>query len=246
MIDIHCHILPMVDDGASSVKMALDLLVMAYEDGTDAIVLTPHLAYVYGYENPYHQIKRLFLDFQNIVKQEKIPIDLYLGTEYLFSSCENFLRHKDDITRMNKTSYILMEFFFDVSEEMIMEAVDLVLENQLIPIIAHPERYDCVQSSLDVIENIIQKGALLQMNKGSVFGKYGSHAREVILEMLDHHYIHFIGSDAHHPSYRSSKIYDDYVFVRDVYGEKYAQRIFYDNPINILNLRKREYDEEGD
>ena len=88
MIDIHSHILPMIDDGASSVEMALDMLDAAYRDGTDAIILTPHLAYEYGFINPYSKIKNLFKDLKNIVEYEHIPIDLYLGCEFLFSSPE--------------------------------------------------------------------------------------------------------------------------------------------------------------
>ena len=53
MIDIHCHILPMVDDGSQSVEESLQMLINAYEDGTDEIILTPHLAYAYGFGNPY-------------------------------------------------------------------------------------------------------------------------------------------------------------------------------------------------
>ena len=114
MIDIHSHILPMVDDGSQSIDESLRMLINAYEDGTDGIVLTPHLAYEYGFKNSWSYIQKLFMDFQNIVKQEHIPIQLYLGTEFLMSSVDVFLAHLDDITRMNSTQYLLMEFFFDV------------------------------------------------------------------------------------------------------------------------------------
>ena len=192
MIDIHSHILPMIDDGASSVEMALDLLSMAYDDGTDAIVLTPHYADSYGFDNPYDKIKMLFDDLQFIVKQERIPIQLYLGTEYLFSSPEHFLQHQHEIARINQTQYLLMEFFFDVTEDQVIEAVDYVLKSGYIPIIAHPERYECIQSSFQVVEDVIHQGALLQMNKGSITGKYGHKAMKTVFQMLAHNNIHLI------------------------------------------------------
>ena len=67
MIDIHSHILPLIDDGASSVDQALEMLIQAYEDGTDEIVLTPHLAYAYGFDNPNEKIRSLFEDLSYIV-----------------------------------------------------------------------------------------------------------------------------------------------------------------------------------
>ena len=66
MIDIHSHILPMIDDGASSVEMALEMLRKAYDDGTDVIILTPHVAHVYGFDNPNKKIKDEYEEFLKI------------------------------------------------------------------------------------------------------------------------------------------------------------------------------------
>lgn len=234
MIDIHSHVLPMVDDGANSVDTALQMLVEAYEDGTDAIILTPHLAYAYEFINPKDKIKELFSDLKYIVKKEQIPIKLYLGCEFHFSSVAIFQKHFNEITTINDTRYLLMEFFFDVTAEEILTAIDEVLKHNLIPIIAHPERYDCIQNSLNVVRQGLEKGALFQMNKGSILGRYGRQARETVLEMLDYHYISFIGSDGHHPKRRSTLMYDAYVMVRDIYGKTYAKEIFNDNPSKML------------
>ena len=235
MIDIHSHILPMVDDGASSVEMALEMLDKAYRDGSDAIVLTPHFAYEYDFINPYFKIKELFEDLKYIAEKEHIPIELYLGCEYLYTDKQSFIEQLKDITTINQTQYMLMEFFFDVEEDDILDAVDIVLEHHLIPIIAHPERFDVIQNSISLIEEIIDKGALLQLNKGSVLGRYGRIAKETALYLLDNHYISFVGSDAHHPLKRTSLMYDSYQYIRDHYGKEYADRIFIKNSRNMLN-----------
>ena len=234
MIDIHSHILPMVDDGASSVDMALRLLDDAYRDGTDAIILTPHLAYAYGFINPKDKIRDLFNDLKRIVKEVGIPINIYLGCEFLFTSIESFHKHIDEITSLNETRYMLMEFFFDVEENDVIEAVDAVLEENLIPIIAHPERFECFQTSLSLADKVTKKGALLQMNKGSVLGRYGSAAKETVLELLDKHYISFVGSDAHHPARRSSFMYDAYEYMKEHYERDYVENIFINNPKHML------------
>ena len=242
MIDIHSHILPMVDDGASSVDMALRLLDEAYRDGTDAIILTPHLAYAYGFINPKEKIIDLYEDLKRIVKEVGIPIEIYLGCEFLFTSKESFYKHREDITTLNNTRYMLMEFFFDVEEDEILEAVDAVLEEELIPIIAHPERFDAFQSSLSLADEVVKKGALLQMNKGSVLGRYGNATKETVLELLDKRYISFIGSDAHHPNKRSSLMYDAYEYMKEYYSHDYVEDIFQNNSqllLNDIDIRKK-------
>ena len=83
MIDIHSHILPLVDDGSSSVDMSLDMLDEAYRDGTKEIVLTPHLAYAYGFENPNYKIKELFGQFKDIVEDNVDPVSRTLNKKVL-------------------------------------------------------------------------------------------------------------------------------------------------------------------
>lgn len=235
MIDIHCHVLPMVDDGAASVEEALKMVKEAYMDGTDAMILTPHLSYAYGFINPYEKINELFHEFQYIVEREQIPIELYLGCEFHFSSKDDFLDHFDEITRINHTKYLLMEFFFNVEGSFILEAITMVKEKGLIPIIAHPERYDCMDEQW--AKEIIDQGALLQMNKGSVLSRHGRHAYECVLDLLDHHYISFVGSDAHHINVRTPYMYESYQYVKDYYGKTYADYIFNDHAKEVL-IRK--------
>lgn len=244
MIDIHSHILPMIDDGASSVEMALEMLKRAYEDGTDAIILTPHYADVYGFHNPKHKIFFLYEDLYFIVKRERIPIQIYLGCEYLFDSKEKFLEDKENITTINDTNYLLMEFFFDVEGKTILEAVDTVIENGWIPILAHPERYDCIQDEIEIAYQAKKLGAHLQMNKGSILGRYGQEAKETSYDLLSEHAYTFVGSDAHHPKMRSSLMYDAYLEVKELFGRTYAKQIFKENAKKLLKIEgKSDYEE---
>lgn len=242
MIDIHCHILPMVDDGARSVDQAIHMLIGAYEDNTDKIVLTPHFAFSYGFINPYEKIHRLFHDLKYIVDNEHIPIDMYLGCEYLFDSINTYRNHIQEITKMNHTDYLLMEFYFDVESDFIIQAINTVIDSGYIPIIAHPERYESIQINPALADSMIHHGALLQMNKGSIFNQYGRNARECVHTLLDHHHISFVGSDAHNTTTRNSLMYDDYLYVCDYYGREYSDDIFHINPERMLrndDIRKK-------
>lgn len=241
MIDIHCHILPMVDDGSQSVEESLQMLISAYEDGTDEIILTPHLAYAYGFDNPYAKISELFSQFKYIVEQERIPIQLYLGTEFLFSSKDTFLSHLDEITKMNQTSYLLMEFFFNIDASFVLEAIDCVTRQELRPIIAHPERYDCIQVDPELSLEIHQRGALLQLNKGSILGEFGRRVMNAAYALLDQHAYDFVGSDAHHLDHRTPDMYEAYIRILNLYGERYTKYLFELNASRMLqNLELKE------
>ena len=108
MVDIHCHILPMVDDGSNTIETSLAMLDAAYHDGSDAFILTPHYACEYDFDNPKEKVMTRFEEFKEIVRQEGIPVNLYPGCEFLFSSDECFKDNFDDITLFNHTRYLLM------------------------------------------------------------------------------------------------------------------------------------------
>ncbi len=236
MIDIHSHILPMIDDGASSVEMALEMLKMAYEDGTDAIILTPHFARVYGFNNPNKKIRELYEDLKYIVRYERIPIEICLGCEYLYTSKNVLNEEFHEITSMNHTKYILMEFYFDVDGNTVLEAVDEVLEKGYTPILAHPERYDCIQEDINIILKAKEKGALLQMNKGSILGRYGQIVKDTSIDLLNKYAYTFVGSDAHHPKIRTPMMYDAYQIIKDYFGRTYAKDLFVNNAKKYLGI----------
>lgn len=244
MIDIHSHILPMIDDGANSVEMALEMLANAYKDGTDAIILTPHFARVYGFDNPNEKIKELYKDLKYIIRKERIPIEIYLGCEYLYTNKETFYEEIKEITTLNNTNYVLMEFFFDVEGKTILEAIDCLLKEGFIPILAHPERFDCIQEDLQIALTAKRKGAHLQMNKGSILGRYGQTVKEVSIELLNENAYTFVGSDAHHPKYRTPLMGEAYEWIRQYYGRTTAKNLFERNAQEILKIGGRKYEEE--
>ena len=234
MIDIHSHVLPAVDDGAVDVEMGLAMLDLACRDGTDAIILTPHYAPVVGYDNPREKIEDLFGQFHRIVREAGIPIDLFLGCEYLMESADRFRREWQTIRTLNDTDYLLMEFFFEVPETEILRGIDAVLDKGLTPIIAHPERYDCVKLFPGFGEEMVRRGAFLQMNKGSPLGAFGRHSREAAMELMDRHLYSLVGSDAHRPAGRDPRMSETYDYLCRCFGRRYCDRIFMENPDQLL------------
>lgn len=246
MIDMHSHILPMVDDGANSVRMALEMLEIACRNGTHQIVLTPHHAPVYGFENPKEKIQELFSQLQEIVWQQRIPIRIYLGTEYLMEDPERFAQEWQSVQTLNDSRYLLMEFFFDISEQEMLRGIDAVQAKGWIPVIAHPERYDCIQVFPGAAESLVQQGALLQMNKASPLGGYGRHTRAAALELLERGLYTVVGSDTHRPEGRDPNMAQAYDFIYRCFGRAYCESLFERNPQAILENMELEEGERSE
>lgn len=136
---------------------------------------------------------------------------------------------------MNNTSYLLMEFYFDVEVEEIQEAIHSVTEAGFIPILAHPERYECIQQNPEFMISLTkQENIYLQMNKGSILGRYGHSCKECAHILLESHSYHFVGSDAHHYNTRTPFMGEAYDKVKAYYGREYAKEIFGMNAEKLL------------
>ena len=111
MVDIHCHILPNVDDGSSSLELSRQLLINAYKEGIDTVCITPHFMRLNEYKIKRNELAKLFNEFEESVKD--IPVDLYLGNElYIDSELDTLLLNKE-ICSLNDSRYVLVEFPFN-------------------------------------------------------------------------------------------------------------------------------------
>lgn len=234
MFDIHTHILPMLDDGAQSVEEALEMLIMAYEDGIDDILLTPHMALHYGFNNPKSKITNYYKDLKRIVKAEHIPIEIHLGMELLYTNKKDFEKIKNEIVTLNHSKFLLCEFYFDCEKETMIEAVQVLKENGYIPVIAHPERYECIQRNVNLALWLKKQSAYLQMNAGSLTGFYGRRAQQSVYQLLDENLIDFVGSDAHDYKYRKPLLKEGFDIIANEYGIKRAEKLFYKNAYDLL------------
>lgn len=240
MIDIHTHIMPGVDDGAKNLSMAIRMLEHAATGGTKHIILTPHCAPAYDFYN-YNgdDLARSFAQLQFAVKQSEIPITIHPGMEILFENRKEFLSHMNDYFTLCGSRYFLIEYYFDVSEEGLLEGVDTVQECGCVPIIAHPERYESIQKNClyeegTLIREMCRKGALIQVNKGSLSGKHGADSLRVGEWLLVQDLVDFVASDAHHPVHRNASLKHVEDYIRKSFGKERAKKMFWDNPNCII------------
>lgn len=235
MVDIHCHILPCVDDGSGSIDDSIKMLKIAAMGGTKEIVATPHSSFYINKEKIALEDKQKAFSLLNqAIEENNIPIKLYLGEEVFFeeSTVEN-LNCKRNLT-INETSYVLTEFDFYEDFSYILQSVDDLLSNGYIPIIAHPERYRCIYTEKDNAFLLKEKGALLQLNSTSVLGYDRKSVFDVAMWMIDVQLADFVSSDAHSPFVRTTDLSSVHEHISTVFSIDTADALLTINPQAIL------------
>lgn len=227
MIDTHCHMLPGVDDGAKDESIALAMIEKSVKDGVTHILLTPHV-------RKYDEAKMLthrarFNQLKQSVETKGLPINLYLGREVYFR--DNLLEHVTKLA-VDGSAYILVEFSTTMAQN-IDETVFNLRVSKLKPIIAHVERYPYLKKT-DYAQ-IRATGALLQVNAGAIAGFEGFGKRRLVKYLLKHQLVDIVASDAHNLSNRKPNLKKAYQRVLKKYGKAYADLIFLENPMKIID-----------
>lgn len=238
IIDMHTHILPGLDDGAMDMKDSLELARMAVESGTEMLVATPHANQIGRFENYFgNALKERFFTFERTLKENNIPLRVFLGMEiYAYGNPENLQKKIEEksLIGLNGTDYYLVEFPFKIDSDYIERVQDAIFDVGGIPLIAHPERYSCVQNEPGLVYEWLKTGASIQVNKGSVFGRYGEVPKHTALTLFDHDLVTIVASDAHDPRRRTTWMTEIETFLKERYGEAYAKRLLFENPVGIL------------
>ncbi len=199
MIDIHSHILPQMDDGASSWKISLKMCQQAYEDGIKTIVATPH-TFNGIYENHPQAIEEKVKILNQKLKENNIPLQVLPGSEVHLSADIIEKIKKQKMLTLNKSNYILLEFPHTQVPLHIEEILFQIQIMEITPIFSHVERNLEFQRKHDLLAKLIQKGALAQLTAASLYGVFGSKTRKFAQELLANDLIYCIASDAHSDS----------------------------------------------
>ncbi len=232
MIDIHAHLIPGVDDGSVSFFESVRMLEMACQRGVRALVATPH-SNIPIQSNYYGEwFENCFKKLQELTKE--IPITLYKGMEiYLTKDVVDLVKDNKLIT-INNTRYILIELPVFDTTHIILTNIKSIINANLIPIIAHPERYELFHDDTSLLMQLASQGCIFQINKGSILGQFGATSQKLAKYMLKHGLVHVIASDAHSPYQRTTRLDEAYDYICYRYGTDYAKTLFYINPGRIL------------
>ena len=237
MIDLHCHIIPGIDDGAKSAEIACAMAENAWNTGVDTIVATPHCNLNMARPNYRGWDYALaFSMFKALLKQRGIPITILPGAE-VYGRSHNIrqLIEENRLVTLNHSRYLLVEFNFGADGEYISRILDAVSHRGLIPVVAHPERYEAVQQDPGLAQYWFSRGYIIQLNKGSILGLLGEGAQICSRELLARGFAHVIASDAHDNHYRPTGFRELLGYLGPYVDHRYLKLLLSTNPKRIIS-----------
>ncbi len=237
MVDVHCHILPGLDDGAMDVKESLAMAQSAISDGITHVVATPHSSTEYKFDSG--RVRELHGQLQRLVGDRLV---LATGCDFHLNM-ENLEALRKDPTHfcINQLNYLLVEF----SEYSIPPNTGHTLHAMklagLHPVITHPERNGIIQAQTNLLASWVRLGCFVQVTGGSLTGTFGPKARADALRWIGMGLVHFVASDAHNTRGRPLRLQPAYDVVRDEFGEARAWGLFDENPMAAFGGRELPY-----
>lgn len=233
MIDIHCHILPSLDDGAASLEDSLVLARQAVQNGIHTVIATPH-HHARGFINDKNDVIHSVKSLNEVLQSHAIPLQILAGQEVRVYEqlIEDYER--DLILSLHNSSYILIEF---PSSKVPDNADELFHELRLLnltPIIAHPERNSVLVNDHKRLAQFINDGALAQLTSSSISGSLGKKLQKQSIELCKAGLVQFIASDAHHATRRPFDLADGYRMIEKVLGGEFVG-YYQENASNLIH-----------
>ena len=240
MIDIHAHILPGVDDGSPDMEDSILMARLALEGGVDTIIATPHGNLSEGGDiraqerEHTREVLEVLTEFRTELQRRSIPLRVFSGMEIFATEDAAELLKDGILLPLLEGPYCLIEFDFGDSAAVCGRRITEMLEAGWRPIIAHPERYDCVQDDPYLARRWTRMGCQLQVNRGSVLGSFGREPHTAAWELLEMDLVSYIGSDAHSPYQRTTYMQDVYDVISDAFSVRRANKLLKENAANYL------------
>jgi protein-tyrosine phosphatase len=237
MVDLHCHLLPGLDDGPKTLEAALEMAEIAIADGITHVVATPHANARYPF-------------LPELVRQRQDEIQARVaGRLTVYAGCDFHLSYENlqDIEQypekytINRNGYLLAEF----AEFSIPPAIDHTLHRMqlagIVPVITHPERNRLLRSQHSPLDDWIRRGFYVQVTAGAFLGRFGESAQEAVEDWLAGDRIHFVASDGHNTSSRPPRLREAFERVAELRDEEVAQALFEANPMAAVEGRALPY-----
>ena len=242
MVDIHCHILPALDDGPKSLDESVAMAEMAIAEGITHVVATPHADSNFPFDFVLAQKRRKEL-------QARVGDRLQLASGCEFHlNVENLRDIRPDPSKytLNQKRYLLVEFAEFAIPPTAEEALHELQLLGLSVIITHPERNPLIRTQPQRLVRWVKQGCYVQATAQSLLGKWGESAKQITEDWLDQQMVHFFASDAHNTDKRPLRLKEARDIVAERWGESLAQSLFRDNPLAVFEGRDLPYQPRSD
>ncbi len=236
MIDIHSHILPMLDDGPTTVQESMEMCRIAVHDGIKKIVATPHVENSIFDVNAQTVLEKVNM-LNQLIQEAGLDLTIYPGAEVHLNDRlinENIIKESPILTINGNKTYILLEFSFQWIPTETEQVIFKLKSMGLTPILPHLERNNRIQENRAVLQRFVDMGAILQVTAQSFTGGFGNAPRKCVLWMLKNNLVHVVASDAHSPVNRPPILSQAVKIVSDVLDEETAHKMVSEYPKMIL------------
>lgn len=233
MIDLHCHILPGIDDGAVDLDMALEMARMAAADGIRTIACSPHI-YPGMYENDAPGIQAAVEAFQAELDQRGIALTLLCNADvHLVPGLIEGIR-EGRVPTIAGSRYLLLEPSHHVAPPGFEESVFELMAAGYVPVITHPERLSWIEDQYDVFERLSRRGAWMQITAGVLTGRYGRRVKYWGERFIGEGHCMVLATDAHHPQRRPPLLAEAREAAAKLVGAQEATHMVETRPAGVI------------
>lgn len=236
MIDLHCHMLPGIDDGPKTMDQSLAMARFAVEHGITHSVLTPHI-HPGCYDNDYNKIRAVFETFQALLAEENIPLEIGMAAEVRVCAELPMMIAQKKIPFLGEwqgMKVMLLEFPHENLTVGAEKLIGWLMDRNILPLIAHPERNQSVMRQPDRIKPYKEMGCLLQITAGSITGLFGEASQKCALTYIEQDAAFVIATDAHNLHKRQPTLQSAKEFLLPIFGEDKVNSLLVSNPASIL------------
>ena len=233
MIDLHCHLLPGVDDGSRNIAESLLMARMAESEGVTVVACTPHIT-PGVYENTATSIATAVASLQTVLNDDGIAIKLVAGADvHVAPNLVARLRDRS-VPTLAGSRYFLFEPPHHVPPPNLDRIVSDVLAAGFVPILTHPERLRWIRTHYDQIRRLGRSGVWMQITAGSLTGRFGDGPRHWAERLLDDGLVHLLASDAHDAVRRPPRLRDALRRAAELTGEEEIRHLAHTRPAAVL------------
>jgi protein-tyrosine phosphatase len=225
LIDIHCHLLPDIDDGPDSWEESLELARLLLNEGVETAITTPHWIKGSNWEPESAHVLRLVDELNLKLAEEKVSLNVLPGMEIGINENLVELTKNGKILTLGGGNHILVETPYVSIPYGIKEIIFRLKVSGLEPILAHPEKCGEIQSNPKGLQDIVNSCALIQITTSSLLGYFGRRAKECAIILAKEGLVHFVASDAHSPDERPPLINNAIALLKNLIGEENTRAI---------------------
>lgn len=234
MIDLHSHILPGIDDGATDVSISLDMARAYVAQGVECVACTPHI--LPGlYHNSGPAIRDAVRGLQHHLNQADIPLRLTTGADNHVASDFVAGLQSGHLLTLGDTRYVLVEPPHHVAPAYLEDLFFSILVAGFVPILTHPERLKWIEGKYDVIQRLAERGTWMQITSGSLLGRFGKRAQYWAERMLSEGLVHIMSTDAHDNARRPPDLMKGRIAAEKLVGAQETEALVITRPKAILS-----------